>query len=115
MASPLQLGSIVWAEIADANGISKLRPAVVVTPTDRISENSPLHAVAITSRLSEPLPADHVMLPWHPKGHPRTKLNRRSAAVCSWVVQIQPGDVREFAGFVPGPVLLQILERIPSS
>jgi hypothetical protein len=28
-----QLGSVVWAELEDANGFRKVRPAVVVTAT----------------------------------------------------------------------------------
>ncbi|HEV3255385.1 MAG TPA: hypothetical protein VG013_00765 [Gemmataceae bacterium] len=32
MAQGLATGRIVWAESADANGIRKLRPAVIVTP-----------------------------------------------------------------------------------
>ncbi len=31
-----QLGSVVWAEIADANGHRKSRPAVIVTPTTEV-------------------------------------------------------------------------------
>ena len=112
MALPLQLGSIVWVEVADAKGQVKLRPAIIITPSDRISKAGPLHAVAVTSRLTEPLPSDHVLLPWHPKGHPRTRLNRRSAAVCSWVVQIQGGNIREVAGIVPGAVLVEILRLV---
>jgi len=112
MAAALQLGSVVWAEIADANGIRKLRPAIVVTPTDRISDTGPLHVVAVTSRLSEPLPSDHVILPWHPKGHPRTGLNRRCAAVCTWIAEIQAADVREVGGMTPGSVLVDVLRRI---
>ena len=115
MAAALQLGSIVWVEIADANGIRKLRPAIIVTPTDRISNAGPLHVVAITSRLTEPLPADHILLPWHPQGHPRTGLNRRSAAVCTWIAQIQAADVRDIAGITPGPVLVEILRRVAAA
>lgn len=77
MAAALQLGTIVWAEVADANGFVKLRPAVIVTPTEQIGGSSALHAVAITSRLIDPPPTDHVLLPWHAQGHPRTGLNRK--------------------------------------
>lgn len=65
MSGPLQLGRIVWAEIADANGIRKLRPVVIVTPSDRITPAAPLDVIAVTSRVPEPLPHDHVLLPWH--------------------------------------------------
>jgi|SRR5215831_17844283 len=79
MPGPVQFGRIVWTEIADANGIRKLRPAVIVTPNDRITPVDPLAVIAVTSRLSEPLPNDHVLRPWHAQGHPRTGLNRRSS------------------------------------
>jgi mRNA-degrading endonuclease toxin of MazEF toxin-antitoxin module len=112
MPAPLQFGRIVWAEIADANGIPKLRPAVIVTPSDRITPAAPLDVIAVTSRIPEPLPHDHVLLPWHAQGHPRTGLNRRCAAVCTWVARIRHADIREVAGVVPGAVMLEILSKV---
>jgi len=112
MPGPLQLGRIVWAEIADTNGVRKLRPAIIVTPSDRITPATPLEVVAVTSRLPKPLPNDHVLLPWHAGGHPRTGLNRRCAAVCTWVARISHGDIREVAGVVPGAVILDILSKV---
>jgi len=112
MPAPLQFGRLVWAEIADANGIPKLRPAVIVTPSDRIMPAAPLDVIAVTSRVPEPLPHDHVLLPWHAQGHPRTGLNRRCAAVCTWVVRIRHVDIREVAGVVPGAVMLEILSKV---
>jgi hypothetical protein len=46
MPPPVQFGQIIWAELADANGVRKLRPAVVVTPNDRITASGPLEVVA---------------------------------------------------------------------
>ncbi|MBI1831384.1 MAG: type II toxin-antitoxin system PemK/MazF family toxin [Planctomycetes bacterium] len=111
MAATIQLGQIVWAEIADANGIRKARPAVVVTATDQIVPGGDLEVVAITSRIPDPLPGDHVLLPWHGQGHPRTGLNRKSAAVCSWVAVIAAADVQSIAGVVPAAPLLEILAK----
>ena len=108
----LSFGRIVWAEVADANGIRKVRPAVVITPTEEIGEDSSVEVVAVSTRLSEPLPEDHVLLPWHAQGHPRTKLNRRCAAVCSWVARITPADVQGMAGVVPDALLNEILDRL---
>ena len=56
MAAPVRFGQIVWADMADANGIRKLRPAVVVTPSDRLPESGPFEVVAVTSQVPEPLP-----------------------------------------------------------
>src|SRR5229473_2635859 len=90
MATPrLATGRIVWAQIADANGVRKVRPAVIVTPTDQIAAGAQFDVIAVTSRLTDPLPDDHVLLPWHAQGHPRTGLNRRCAAACSWPAQIK--------------------------
>ena len=112
MPGPLQFGRIVWAEIADANGIRKLRPAVMVTPSDRITPAAPLDVLAVTSRVPEPWPTDHVLLPWHAQGHPRTGLNRKCAAVSTWVARIRHTDIRDIAGVVPGVVVLEILSKV---
>jgi mRNA-degrading endonuclease toxin of MazEF toxin-antitoxin module len=112
MPGSLQLGRIVWAEIADVNGIPKLPPAVIVTPSDRITPAAPLDVIAVTSRVPEPLPPDHVLLPWHAQGHPRTGLNRKCAAVCTWVARIRHPDIRDIAGVVPGAVMLEILSKV---
>ena len=115
MTPRLTTGRIVWAEIADANGIRKLRPAVIVTPTDRLSAAEPFDVVAITSRLGNPLPDDHVLLPWHAQGHPRTQLNRRCAAVCTWMAQIVESDLQDVAGLVPTPVMHVILAKVAAA
>ena len=115
MAGPIKFGQIVWVEIADANGIRKSRPAVVVTKNDRITPTGPLEVVAITSFLPDPLPDDHVLLPWHAQKHPKTGLNRKSAAVCSWQARISASDIQSVAGSVPGPVLLDTLAKISAA
>jgi mRNA-degrading endonuclease toxin of MazEF toxin-antitoxin module len=112
MPQRLVLGRIVWAEIADANGFRKLRPGVVVTPTARLTPGAAIDVVAITSRLGNPLPEDHVLLPWHAQGHPRTGLNRRCAAVCSWLGQITESDIRDVAGIVPTSAMATILAKL---
>ncbi len=112
MTPPLRCGQIVWAEVADENGIRKTRPVVIITPEDRLAASGPLEVVAITSRLPQQLPDNHVLLPWHSQGHPRTGLNRRCAAVCSWLARIERDDIQKVAGIVPGAVLLDIARRI---
>ncbi|MBI2803739.1 MAG: type II toxin-antitoxin system PemK/MazF family toxin [Planctomycetes bacterium] len=114
MASPLRTGQIVWAAVADANGIKKARPAIVVTPDERITEGGSLELVAITSRVSDPLPDDHVLLPWHAQGHPRTGLNRKCAAVCGWIARIETTDIQNIAGLISGKILEDILSKVAS-
>ena len=55
-ARPLQLGSVVRAELEDANGYREVRPVAVATPTADIDVAQPVHVVAITTRLPDPLP-----------------------------------------------------------
>ena len=85
---------------------------VIVTPSDRITPAAPLDIIAVTSRVPEPLPDDHVLLPWHAQGHQRTRLNRKCAAVCTWVARIRHTDIRDIAGVVPGAVMLEILSKV---
>jgi len=58
------------------------------------------------------LPDDHVLLPWHAQGHPRTGLSRKCAAVCTWAARIRHTDIRDVAGVVPGAVMLEILSKV---
>lgn len=109
---PLELGRIVWAEIADPNGHVKLRPAVIVHTGKSSDASNLLHVVAVTSRIPDPLPTMYVLLPWHPQRHPRTGLLKKSAAVCNWLSMITPAAVRDIAGVVPGECLLEILSNI---
>jgi mRNA-degrading endonuclease toxin of MazEF toxin-antitoxin module len=85
---------------------------VIVTPSDQIAPTAPLDVIAVTSRVPEPLPHDHVLLPWHAQGHPRTGLNRQCAAVCTWVARIRHTDIRDMGGVVPGSVMLEILSKV---
>ncbi len=110
-----QLGSVVWAELADSNGIKKVRPAVVVTPSADIVAGQPLRVVAITTRLPTPVPDDHVLLPWDAQGRARSGLRRRSAAVVSWQAEIAVADVQQVVGLLPPAVVGELLSRIAGS
>jgi len=103
---------VIWAELADPNGFCKVRPAVVETPTAEIAAATSLRIVAITTRLSDPLPADHVLLPWHRDGKTRSGLRRKCAAVTSWLAQIRVDDVREVVGILPPKAIDELLTRI---
>jgi mRNA-degrading endonuclease toxin of MazEF toxin-antitoxin module len=108
---PLELkyGCVIVAEMSDRNGIRKTRPGIVLTPTERISEASPLLVMAITTTFSEAPPPWHVPLPWNPDpGHVRTHLARRSAAVVTWVGQLGVSDVLAVRGEVPIRVMREI-------
>lgn len=82
------------------------------TATSDIVLDQPVAAVAVTTTFPRPTPSNMVDLPWHPRGHPATRLARRSAAVCNWLVELTPSQVRERKGYVPQKTLLAIVERV---
>lgn len=110
-----QLGSVVWAELEDANGFRKIRPAVVLTATTAIAAGQPLRVLAITTRLPHPLPDDHVLLPWDRQGKAHSGLRRRCAAVVSWQAEIQVGDVQSVIGVLPSAVIGELLAKVAAT
>jgi mRNA-degrading endonuclease toxin of MazEF toxin-antitoxin module len=111
-SSPLRYGRIVFAWIADRNGFRKLRPAVVVVSDQELANDGELILVAITTTFTEPPPEFCVPLPWHPRGHPTTKLTKRSAAVCNWLSIIMPDEIVGFGGDVPAKTMQLIQARV---
>lgn len=110
---PLCRGRIVWVELLDPQGRNrKCRPAVIVTPTTDIRSDGEVWVVAITTQLDASPAEDQVELPWDRRGHPRTGLKERCAAVCAWMEKVRVADIQGCAGTVPGRQLLDILKRI---
>ena len=84
--SQLSRGRIVWVELLDPQGRNpKCRPAVIVTPDADIRADGEVWIVAISTQLDEAAAEDQVELPWDRRGHPRTGLRERCAAVCTWM------------------------------
>lgn len=110
-----QLGSVVWAELEDANGFRKVRPAVVITATADIAAGKPVRVVSITTRLPNPLPDDHVLLPWDRQGKARSGLRRRCAAVASWQAEIPVSDVQQVVGILPPAVIGELLSKVAAT
>lgn len=110
-----QLGSVVWAELEDPNGFRKVRPAVVVTATADIAAGQPVRVAAITTRLTSPLPDDHVLLPWQPEGKVRTGLRRKCAAVATWLAEISVGSVQKVVGILPPAAITELLTKISAA
>jgi hypothetical protein len=109
---PVRHGRIIYAWIADRNGFTKLRPAIVLTPEDEIAEAEQLSVMAITTTFPNPPPPFCVPLPWHPRAHPTTRLHKRSAAVVNWLASIWTDDIIGFGGDVPAKTLHIIHERL---
>lgn len=111
--SSLCCGRIVWVEILDPQGRNrKCRPAAIVSPEADIQPDGEIWVVAISTQLDAAPEEEQVKLPWEPRGHPRTHLKERCAAVCTWMEKVKVSSIREVAGMVPGRQLLDILTRI---
>lgn len=111
--SSLCRGRIVWVELLDPQDRNrKCRPAVIVTPDADIWDDGEVWLVAISTQLDASPAEVQVELPWDRRGHPRTGLRERCAAVCTWMVKVNVADIQECAGIVPGRQLLDILSRI---
>jgi mRNA-degrading endonuclease toxin of MazEF toxin-antitoxin module len=109
----LDAGSVVWVECADPQGRNrKVRPVVVLTSAADIGAGKPVVAVAVTTTLPKPLPADYVPLPWSHRRHPRTGLSEPCAAVCSWFVHVPDPDAATIAGVVSGKHLREIVGKV---
>lgn len=112
MSSPHQ-GRIVWVAVLDSMGRNpKTRPVVIIATPDDIAAGGEMLAVAITTSIPDPVPPECVELPWSRPRHPRTGLNQRCAANCSWVVQVRQEDIQEYLGIVPPRYLNEILTKV---
>ena len=108
----IRYGRIVYAWIEDRNGHGKLRPALIVTPDEEISESAELVVVAITTTFADPPPPYCVPLPWYPRGHPVTHLHQRSAAVVNWLRSVRAADIVGFGGNVPAKTMRLIQAKL---
>jgi mRNA-degrading endonuclease toxin of MazEF toxin-antitoxin module len=113
----LNFGDIVIvSSLLDPRGRNpKDRPAVVVTPSEDINKEKFIYVVAISTSFPDPLPEDHVAIPWQRPRHPRTGLNERNAAVCHWVELVDRDQIDRVLGRVPNAELAriqEILERL---
>jgi mRNA-degrading endonuclease toxin of MazEF toxin-antitoxin module len=111
--SQLCRGRIIWVELLDPQDRNrKCRPAVIVTPDADIRADGEVWVVAISTRVDESPAEIRVELPWERRGHPRTGLKERCAAVCTWIEKVRVASIQSYAGIVPGRQLLDILTRI---
>jgi hypothetical protein len=116
MPARLAPGCIVWADdVLDPAGRNpKRRGIVVLEHQTRATGEVEVVGVAVTGTFPKPLPADHVELPWKRDRNVRTRLDKPSAAVCSWVVHATfPSEAAVLiGGFVDGPQLNTIRAKV---
>jgi mRNA-degrading endonuclease toxin of MazEF toxin-antitoxin module len=95
--------------------IKKLRPAVVLTPNEEVASVDEFAVVAVTTTFTDPPPEFCAPLPWHPRGHPITRLTKRSAAVCNWVAPLKKDQIVGFGGDVPAKTMQIIEAKVPEN
>ena len=69
----------------------------------------------MTTTFTDPPPEFCAPLPWHPRGHPITKLAKRSAAVCNWVAALKKEQIVGFGGDVPAKTMQMIEAKLPEN
>ena len=111
----LRRGRIVWVSVKDRNGFEKVRPAIVLTRTEAITEDALFEVMAITTSFPDPAPVNYVALPWQRPAHPITRLGERSAAVLNWLDRVSAASVKSYAGDVPRKLMRYILDRLNRS
>ena len=103
----------MWAtKIPDPRGVRKDRPVLVLTPTDEIADAELIVGAAIATSFPEPPPYTHIALPWAADGSVKTGLRRRSAAVCNWLVKLEPGKIEPVKGYLDARRLADVMGRV---
>ena len=106
----LRQGLIVLANVPGAQ--HNPRPVVVVRPPSGSDPKDAAFVTGISSSVANPPPAQHVLLPYHPKGHPRTGLTKRCVAKCEWSFAIEQQQIVGVKGYVPIAYMKTILEQL---
>jgi len=73
----------------------------------------PIVVAGVTGTLSIPLTADYVKLPYkNPPGrHPKTRLTKGAAVLCTWVVPVTLNDIKGRSGFVPPAHMVIVISK----
>lgn len=70
-----------------------------------------MRVAAVTTRVPNPLPEDHVLLPWDAQGAARSGLRRKCAAVASWIAEASADDL-QVVGALPARIVEELLAKV---
>jgi mRNA-degrading endonuclease toxin of MazEF toxin-antitoxin module len=99
-------GRIVLVQVPDPQGRNvKSRPVVIV----RVDDDQ-IVGVAISGQ-TEKDAKFRVLLPWQAQGNVVTKLKKKCAALCDWIVTFEESAIEEYKGVVPTDTFREILEK----
>jgi len=108
----VRFGDIVLVEMLDPQGRNpKVRRAVVLTTNRQPEQSEPIVVAGITGTLQPPLGPEFVELPWQNPRHPKTRLRKRCAVMCSWIAVVDPAAIIRVSGRVPGRHLITVAEK----
>lgn len=108
-------GRIVWAAVPDPQGMNlKPRRCLIVSTPDEIATSNRVRIVGITTDFySMELAPYFVPLQWGSSC--RTFLTEACSALCTWVIEIDKGNVESTRGFINPPYVEKILLGIQSA
>jgi hypothetical protein len=118
--SGFRQGRIIGAYLRTRKGRRELHPAAVLTPNPEIiqperfdprSGDENLIVVIGISTKDSLYPDTYVKLPFHPSGHPQTRLTKDAAAIIGWYDRVSiPDECQFMGGDVPPELLGRIIE-----
>lgn len=110
----LTIGRMIWLkQVMDPQGDLKgPHAAIVLTSKDELNQGKPIKAVVISSQLHGLSEDQMVRLRHQRGGHPQTGLNRPSAAIGHWVVDVPNGDIDKVGSLVFGEVLVNVIQCV---
>ena len=100
--------------VPDRNGKNDYdRPVLIVTSNADIAAGCDLYGIVCSSSSAnrDPRPHYFIALPFQPQGAVRTKLKRSTVAICTWVIRINPSDIKSVGGTVPLEVMELIIDK----
>ena len=107
-------GRIVYPKIAipDPQGKNPKegRPFVVISRDEEIKKGEHIQAVGITGELNQSPDGHYVHLQYGPSA--KSGLTQKSAALCTWLIDISPDKVEVGKGYVRADVVEEIVTKV---
>ena len=109
----LSQGQVIQVAVTDPRGRNlKPRPVVILTETDELADADAFVVAAISTKFTEPLPSDHVPVPWSRDGRAKSGLTERSVVKCRWLRRVQRKEVIGTLGHLPSAVVRDIMRIV---
>jgi hypothetical protein len=84
----------------------------VLTGTDELQGADEFVYVAISTKLTDPLPANWIPLPWAADGHAKSGLTEPSVAKCMWLGKASRDEIVRSRGWLPSKVVVEIMRAV---